>query len=400
MSTFEVLVDEVVDVVSHPNADRLSLVTIRGYQCVSAKLADGSHRYKPGDLVVYVPEDAIVPEWLLKKGFWNAEKNVGMLAGREGNRVKAIKLRSLISQGILFSVKTFEGYDPEVHFVLENYIEEHNTAVAENLIDSQIYPAPYVGMDVADLLGITKYIPTIPEYMSGEITYIGGNTLKFDIENVRKFPHVIEEGTPVVFEEKLHGTFASVLFVPGLNNSDLLDSEITVTSKGHSSKGLVFKINEANAGNIYIKAMFENELHIKIRKISELLDNRPVYICGEIFGKGVQDLQYSQDKKTFAAFGIFVGDPVSGHWLNPEDKHNILKEFGINAVPVLYKGPYNTTVLAAHTSGKSTLDGKTVREGLVITPMVDTHHPDLGRVILKSISPEYLLRSGETTEFN
>ena len=75
MSKFEVLVEEVSRVEDHPNADRLSLVGVRGYNCVSAKLEDGSHRYKVGDKVVYIPEGAVVPDWLLKKGFWNEKEN-------------------------------------------------------------------------------------------------------------------------------------------------------------------------------------------------------------------------------------------------------------------------------------------------------------------------------------
>ena len=61
MSNFEVLVSKIDDIYDHPNADRLSLVKIRDYVCISAKLDDGSHRYKKDHLVVYVPEDSIVP---------------------------------------------------------------------------------------------------------------------------------------------------------------------------------------------------------------------------------------------------------------------------------------------------------------------------------------------------
>lgn len=107
MADFSVRVVRISEpVVDHPNADKLSLIKIGGYTCISAKLEDGSHRYKQGDLVVYVPEGAVVPEYILRQGFWNEKDNKGMLAGSKGDRVKAKKLRDIFSQGILLPVKT------------------------------------------------------------------------------------------------------------------------------------------------------------------------------------------------------------------------------------------------------------------------------------------------------
>jgi RNA ligase (TIGR02306 family) len=109
MSTFEVKVVKIDSVEHHPDADRLSLVKIAGYVCISAKLEDGSHRYKAGDLVVYIPEAAVLPEWLLKKmGFWKEVENKGTLAGSKGDRVKCVKLRNQFSQGIIYPLKSIE----------------------------------------------------------------------------------------------------------------------------------------------------------------------------------------------------------------------------------------------------------------------------------------------------
>ena len=70
-------------------------------------------------------------------------------------------------------------------------------------------------------------------------------------------------------------------------------------------------------------------------------------------------------------------------------------------VPVLYRGPFARAVLREHTDGRETVSGKSphVREGVVIRPQVERHHPELGRVQLKSVSEKYLLRSGGT-EYN
>lgn len=109
MATFEVPVVRIDDVTDHPDADRLTIVHIGGYRCIANKHNDGSWRYQPGDPVVYIPEDAVVPEWFLKKqGFWDEDKNKGTLDGKNGNRVRARKLRNVLSQGILYPVHISE----------------------------------------------------------------------------------------------------------------------------------------------------------------------------------------------------------------------------------------------------------------------------------------------------
>lgn len=191
MAHFEVPIIKITKVEDHPFADRLSLNYFREFVTISAKLEDGSHRYKEGDLAIYVPEAAIVPENLLRKGFWNEKENKGMLAGSKGNRTKAIKLRQIISQGIMFSVEMFEGFDEEKHFCFTHSFPD--------------FPVKE-GMDVSSLLGIIKYEPVIPSSMSGEVTNIGiEHKINFDVENIQKFPHLIQEGEEVIITEKGHG---------------------------------------------------------------------------------------------------------------------------------------------------------------------------------------------------
>lgn len=74
MSTFSCPVVRVASVEDHFNADRLSIIKMEGlgYTAISAKMDDGSPRYKAGDWVVYIPSASVLPEWLLKEmGFWN-----------------------------------------------------------------------------------------------------------------------------------------------------------------------------------------------------------------------------------------------------------------------------------------------------------------------------------------
>jgi hypothetical protein len=66
MSSFEVLIRPIDDVLDHPNADRLSLVRILGYEAIAAKNEDGNHRFEKGEPICYIPEAALVPNDVLK----------------------------------------------------------------------------------------------------------------------------------------------------------------------------------------------------------------------------------------------------------------------------------------------------------------------------------------------
>lgn len=83
MSTFEVSVVKIDDVIEHPNADRLDLVQIAGWNCVIRK-----GEYQKGDKVVYIPIDSILPFEIESKLFPPDSK-----VKLSKSRVKTIKLR-------------------------------------------------------------------------------------------------------------------------------------------------------------------------------------------------------------------------------------------------------------------------------------------------------------------
>src|SRR5215813_9933348 len=93
MSTFAVSIERIASVWPHTNADRLEMarLTSMSYQFVIAK---GS--FQPGDRVVYFPIDSLMPDPLIA-----AIGLTGKLAGPRMNRVKTVRLRGEISQGIV-----------------------------------------------------------------------------------------------------------------------------------------------------------------------------------------------------------------------------------------------------------------------------------------------------------
>ena len=130
-------------VVNHPNADRLSIVTLGDVQAIANKRDDGIPRYTEGDYVVYIQDGSLLPEWLLKQlDMWDYAANKGALAGPLGNRVKASKVRGVISMGVMLPVD--EDVDP-----LSGCIElSLTTPIGRYLVTEK--------HDVTDILGIRR----------------------------------------------------------------------------------------------------------------------------------------------------------------------------------------------------------------------------------------------------
>lgn len=169
-----------LDIEPHPDADALDLARIGDYRAVVAK-----GMFKSGDMAVYIPEASVLPGPVIEKlGL------VGRLAGSNKNRVKAIKLRGVLSQGLVYPIKN-------------NLLE---------LPDGKTIQVK-VGDDVSAELGIKKYEPEIPVAMAGEVFNLGTeNTLAFDVENIKKFPDFFNEGECVEITEKFMAVSVAWLF--------------------------------------------------------------------------------------------------------------------------------------------------------------------------------------------
>lgn len=384
MSEFAVRIVEITQPVeNHPDADRLSIVKIGGYLCISGKVeldpldenTAYTHRYSVGDKVVYVPEGALVPEYILRDGFWSEKDNKGLLAGSKGNRVKAKRLRGIFSQGLLLAVSSGD--------TLTNEAGETRSF--------------NVGDDVSEFLGITKYEPPIPVALAGDVVSIFGNTVKYDFESIQSVVDLFHHGEAVEVTEKLHGTNCQIGYVPGLNHGELFGStgDIYVGSKGLSAKGLVMKNNEKNAGNLYVRTLDAMLLAGLETRLRDMFGNTPVRLFGEVYGKGVQDLSYGLSAPAFALFDIKVGDA----YLMPDERNEVAEKLEIPVVPILYRGSYDLDALIEFRDGKDTISNSNVREGIVIRSLESLYHPHHGRKIGKWVSPDYLERRGGT-EFN
>jgi RNA ligase (TIGR02306 family) len=366
MSDFSVSILPVSGIVPIENADNIEAVLIGDYKSI-VKKGD----FTVGDRIAYIPEGALVPIPLLEEmGL------IGKLSGKQKNRVKAIKLRGCLSQGLVLSYGD----------VLKKYA---TNPVKRILALWRLR----LGADVSDILGIIKYEPILPSRFSG-VLKPHPYTLNYDIENIKKYNRVIEDGEEVSMTEKLHGTLIQIGIMP--------DQSIYVTSKGLGKAGIIIEDNEANAGNTYICA-FKKWIgaNTMCNLQSNVAPGEQVTLFAEVFGIGIQDLGYAQTVNQCRAFDIHVGKKGQGYYMNVEPFRAICAALAILVVPEVYRGKFSKAALDAATNGLETVSGNAahLREGVVVRPLVERETRGLGRVILKSVSEAYLLRKGEVTEY-
>ncbi len=150
---FQIPLAKVDSIVDHTTQPQNSVVSAAGLSIVTMKNADGSFRFDEGELVVIVPENAIVQEQQLREtGFWNEEKNKGYLAGSKGNRVKGRVVDGVPSEALIWRIQDLGGH--------VSYGHEDVPLVVLPFPKSMIQVGVFKeGDNLAEFLGITEYVP-------------------------------------------------------------------------------------------------------------------------------------------------------------------------------------------------------------------------------------------------
>ncbi|MFI6655791.1 RNA ligase (ATP) [Streptomyces sp. NPDC050523] len=352
MSTLRVTA-EVLTIHEHPNADALELAQVGLYRAVVAKGA-----YRTGDAALYIPEQSVLPAGLIEElGL------TGRLAGGNADRVKAVRLRGELSQGIVCRPRA--------------------------LADVDLARAALDGTDFAERLGITKWVPPIPPTMNGEVESAPDLLPWVDIENIQRFPDIFAAGEDVVLTEKLHGSACLLTYLAD-------EDRVHVSSKGFGAKSLALK---EDPRNLYWRAVHGHGVARAAARLAERLGARRVGVFGEVYGAGVQDLTYGADGRRetlgYAVFDVSAEIDGTVRWLDAAE----LLGGELPLVPRLYEGPYDIERVLGIASGRETVSGRELhlREGVVIRPAAERYSPVTGgRAIAKAVSAAYLTRKGGT----
>jgi RNA ligase (TIGR02306 family) len=232
-------------------------------------------------------------------------------------------------------------------------------------------PAWELGQDVHAELRITKYEPPEDMTMGGENEHCPFTLPTYtDIEGLRRYPDILQLGEEVVISEKLDGA----------NMRAVWQHDRLWVASHHNVKA-------RSDTNMWWKCAAKNDLEAKLQRVPG------VVIYGEVYGH-VGGMLYGHGKNAlhFAAFDAF--DIARGHYLDYDELVDVLARADLPRVPILYRGPWKPE-LRSLAEGESTIDGaKHVREGCVVKPVRERLDDRIGRVILKLVGEQFLLRKG------
>ena len=457
MSKLIVEVCRVESVENHPNADRMAIALVKGWKtCIGKNPDTGETQFKAGDKCVFFPPDSVLPPELANGpddefvGRLNVMKYLHVLPKNErgerpaGGRVVAARLRGQVSYGVIMAIDPAYGDDPnwEVGTDVAEYfgITKFEPPLESLEGDEERPNSRFYGYTSIENIG--NYPTAIPvgdevfitEKIHGKNCRIGlviegdeaGNanwTMMAGSHGVRrkefsrvehrfKIPEMLEQGyKPEQFVEN------GIFIVNG--RTWMVETVIPANPEWHEGsvdKVHCFQVKEEDENDpvigytvVFKRSEFWEVITENIRALLEYLksDEFPffepkhsVVLYGEIFGYGVQDMQYGLKGRQFRVFDV----AINNQYLDFDVKSGLFAKFGIPQVPILYRGPFSVDVLENYTSGPTTIcdaadaGGFKGREGVVVTPVKEVHYcPVLnGRRIVKSISADYLARKGGT----
>lgn len=337
-----------------PDADKICAYRVDGWWVV-----DSIGKYQVDDLVIYCEIDSWIPHEIapfLSKGQEPKEYN-----GVKGERLRTVKLRGQLSQGLILPVK--KSIFNDEHGIIEFIVSEHEGNSGS--------PACELGEDVSELLGIEKYEPPIPAQLAGEARGMFPSFIpKTDQERIQNLSTEImlwcEEGLTFELTEKLDGSSMTVY--------------VFEDDFGVCSRNLNLKESDTNS---FWRICKSNELIEKIRK-----DGRNLALQGELIGEGIQGNPYKIKGQQFHLFDIF--DIDNRKYFDPFSRWSFCMRYDINHVPVIASGKDLGTGevdwILSWSDDKSKLNGDFWREGLVFKCDKDP------QISFKAISNRFLLK--------
>ncbi len=364
-------VEVIKEVNPHPNADRLELAKVRGWHCVVSKGV-----YKPGDLCVYIPIDSVLPQALEETLFSNAK--VKLTKGR----IKTIRLRGAVSQGLVASIET-----------IGNYLNDSNLKEGDELTEA---------------LEIKKWEPAPPKFQQfkgmkkSTKKQVNPHFGKYtDLQNIKNYDELFKPEDYVAVTEKIHGTNFRAGWVPFY--ADTFWKKVKKFFGVAPGFEFVYGSHNVQLQGKHQQIYYDTNVYYKTVQQYDLMNKIPFgyVVYGEIYGDGIQkNYNYGLRQETgLVVFDIktFIDtESQNGHYMSYDNAMAMCSLWNLPKVPLLYRGKFQDLNIESLYKGSSTLSREQkVREGVVICAETE-ENTYAGRKKLKCINPEYLLGKNNT----
>lgn len=339
-------------------ADNIEIAVVGGWKVVVKK-----NEFKVGDLAVYVEIDSWVPVEIapfLSRGNRPREFN-----GIKGERLRTVKLRGQLSQGLLLPASVF-GETQVIFF------NESNRWAIGIVVEDDFSEFIFEGDDVTDRLGIQKWEAPIPAQLAGQVRdNFPGFIPKTDQERVQNLVKEVTvwAGQNLTFEvtEKLDGSSMTVYD---------FDGECGVCSRN-------LELKESDTNSFWVVARRE--------QILDKIKGMNIAIQGELIGAGIQGNKYALVGQDFYVFDIY--DIKAGRYFTPSERREFCTSHQIKHVPVLTGcvdkdlGVGSVDEILVWAEDKSKLNTKAEREGIVFKC---NENPSIH---FKAISNKFLIKT-------
>lgn len=414
MSNHAIRVIRIGEILKHPNADKLEITRVGGFQVVI-----GKGNFKTGDLAVYVPPDSIVPQrpeysWVWERDGGGNVRDIPADAEvpEKFRRVTVKRLRKEYSEGLLLPATPEYGMTTSATM---------NSALRSIVAGNEAAKYVLEGDDVAEYLGITHYNPPDDE----EISNLGGCSVKqskilprslkgwlyflsywltFGLYNpwgnLGGLNEVAPDNTPPIYDVEAYKNHTSALELTA-------DEHLLITEKIHGS----------NARFVYQEARwpYSGKMYAGSRKLwkrkgnsiwRQALKNNPdieLFCQGfpgyTLYGEVVptqKGFDYGCPEGLTEVFFFDIRTP-EGEWMPYLEARRITETFDLlKWAPCLYQGrPQSEQEILKLVDGQTQTAGKHIREGIVIRVQPEKHVHGLGRAQVKIVSNEYYNQTKE-----
>lgn len=315
---------EVTEIHPIEGADLIELVKIDGWQCVAKR-----GEFKVGHVGVYFEIDSFLDH--TRPEFAFLAPRAIKWEGKEGVRIKSMKLKGTLSQGLLLPMSAWPDSDAG---------EGLESAVCSmGAIDGYTLDEMNEQLDLAAALNVEKWEKRLAANLAGTAR---GNfpsfIFKTDQERVQNLPRVFSEYGDRLFQvtQKFDGSSMTVYVLT--QESKYFDHEKfaedgNVYQFGVCSRNLDLVDTE---GNAFWQAFHREEMLDRMVDMLARTRRPALAVQGELIGKSIQNNHEKvEGDDEFHLYDVF--DIDGQHYMNPFVARTLAETVGFNHVPVIHE---------------------------------------------------------------
>lgn len=303
-------VEVIQDACNHPNADKLVMVTVLGYNVIVDPVSFGFTMQDFSGLkgitgVMFYP-DGVVPDNLKDLSCFSYLHDSHM-----GKRIRTIKLRGQYSEGLFLPLSTVRSFCPTLSDDVKT------------------------GDDVTELTGVKKYYSlddtdfsysrlTKEKSAKDPAMAFPAMIPKTDQPHLQKNIGMLRPGREMVATLKIDGQSGTFFYDPVKDEVGMCSRNLRIVPGHDCQPQFVF---------------IEKTLNI-LEKLRQL--KRPLAIQGEIYGMGINNNRAKLPGYRFAVFDVYTWDPepigdglYKGNYLSHREVVQLCKDLDLPMVPVI-----------------------------------------------------------------